>query len=121
MKGHHALVAMRQSGRHPKWVFINDYPCKTDWHEWGEHATLCVHGDSLAGLDLRFLVGLHVSVSSPVLERAKAIFEMVKSSGAQAVAAGYSQPGINYRDQSGWSEVWKKEVVFDEKLEVCCG
>lgn len=115
MKGHHSLIAMRTAKRHPKWVFVNDYPCKTDWHEWGEQATVCVHGDSLVGLDFRFLIGLHVSVSSPVLARAKSIFELVKASGAKRVAACHTQPEKRFCDQSGWCEIFEKEIV----LEVC--
>jgi len=117
MKGHHALVAMRNAKRHPKWVFVNDYPCKTDWHEWGEHATVCVDGDRIVELDFRFLVGLNVSVSSPVLARAKAIFELVKASGAQRVAACFSQPDVHHFHQTGWCEVWEKE----SEMEVCHG
>jgi len=121
MKGHHALIEMRKQGRHPKWVFVNDYPCKTDWHEWGEHATICVDGDRLVDLDLRFLVGLCVSISSPILDRSKAIFELVKASGAMSAAACHTQPNLHHLDQTGWCEVWRKEPVVLVEKEVCDG
>ena len=121
MQGHHALIDMRRCSRHPKWVFVNDYPCKTDWHEWGEHATICIDGDSIASLDLRFLVGLNVSVSGTVLSRVKAVFELAKASGANRVADCQLQTGVHPDDQSGWTEVWQKVSVVEKDLEVCRG
>ena len=88
MRGHHALIQMRQAGRHPKWVFVNDYPCQTDWHTWGEHATICTAGDSLASLDLRSVVGLNVSVSGTDKRRVERIADIAMGAGAAVVAAG---------------------------------
>ena len=75
MHGHLPLIAMRKRGIKPGIVFLNDYPCETskDWHNpgeefgesWGlDHATVCTVGDVIQLLDLRFLVGMRVSITS---------------------------------------------------------
>ena len=75
MHGHLPLIAMRKRGIKPGIVFLNDFPCETakDWHNpgekfgesWGpDHATVCTVGDVIQLLDLRFLVGMRVSITS---------------------------------------------------------
>jgi DNA (cytosine-5)-methyltransferase 1 len=36
MKGHNTIIASRLCRNKPPFVFVNDYPCKTDWFETGE-------------------------------------------------------------------------------------
>ena len=105
MKGHDHLIQLRKAGRAPKIVFLNDYPCKTDWHTYGDHATVCTHGDLMSSLDLRFLVGLTVSISASTESRAKALFAKAKWFGAKTVAACHVQQGVKPWEQSGWVEV----------------
>jgi hypothetical protein len=105
MKGHETLIQMREAGRAPGIVFLNDYPCTTRWAEWGEYATVCTAGDSLSSLDLRFLVGLAVSVSAESEDRAKTLFRLCKQSGAKTVAACHVVPGIGPYKQTGWSDI----------------
>ena len=120
MIGHEPIIAMRKRGTTPKIVFINDFPCQTsrDWHNPGkkfgqqwpaDHATVSTAGDPLSSLDLRFLVGLTVSISSESEIRAKAIFAKAKWFGAKTVAATHIKPGI--RITSGWTEVFHKEAA----------
>jgi len=111
MKGHIEIIKARDEGKKPQFVFINDYPCKTDWFEWGEHATVCTHGDMLSSLDFRFLIDLDVSISALTEARAKAMFEKAKEAGANAVAACHVQGGIHPMDQTGWTGLWHKEVA----------
>ena len=106
MRGHEKIIELRRGGVKPKFVFINDYPCKTDWFEHSDHATVCTHGDVIQLLDMRFLVGLRVSISSPSETRSKAIFEKVKLAKAAAVAANHVQEYRHQYDQDGWCEVW---------------
>lgn len=110
MQGHEPIIAMRRKGRAPGVVFINDFPCKTsrDWHICGDHATVSVHEEVIQLLDLRFLVGLRVSINGSTEVRAKALFEKAKASGARVVGAVHAcrHNGIV---KSGWCEVWKKE------------
>lgn len=101
MKGHHELIEMRKAGMHPKWVFVNDFICKTDWHEWGEHATISTIGDSIAELDFRGVMGLHVSVSGYDLRRVQGIAAQCLRDGAAVVAAGC---GL-------WSRILKKSEL----------
>ena len=112
MRGHEKLIDMRRAGKTPRHVFVNDYPCSTDWFETGDHVTLCADGDAISLLDLRCLFGLNVSISSPDEARAKALAERCKASGAATVAACHVQPEKSPFDQSGWAEVWRrKEAV----------
>lgn len=64
MRGHEALIEARLQGLKPAFVFINDYPCLTDWNETGDHCTINTAGKALKSLDLRFLRGLKVSIAS---------------------------------------------------------
>ena len=111
MRGHEKLIDMRRARKTPRFVFVNDYPCQTDWFETGDHVTLCTAGDSITLLDLRCLIGLTVSVSSPIEARAKALAERCKASGAATVAACHVQVDRSPFDQAGWSEVWHRKEV----------
>lgn len=102
MRGHEDIIRMRLGGKSPKFVFINDYQCKTDWFEHHDHATVCTAGDSVASIDLRFVRGLSVSISALTERRAKAIAEACKLAGAAVVAACSG---------SEWAEVWRAEEV----------
>lgn len=108
MRGHEHIITLRKARCTPEWVFLNDWPCATDWAEFGDHATVCTHEDVIARLDLRFLVGLKVSCGSDTESRAKALFEAAKSFGAQLVGACHFQPGIHPHLQTGWVNVWEK-------------
>lgn len=112
MRGHEKIIAMRLSGHSPKFVFLNDWPCNTDWFETGDHATVSTAGKAISSLDMRFLIGLTVSISSEDEKRAKALFDKVKQAGAKTVAAVHSIPGVKPRLQTGWIEVFhaQKEV-----------
>ena len=111
MRGHEAIIRMRLKRKAPSIVFVNDYPCQTDWEKYGDHATVCVAGDSVAGLDLRYLTGLRVSISSESEERAKALFERAKEAGARFVAACHVKSDLHPMEQDGWVDVWREEVA----------
>lgn len=111
MRGHDQVIAMRLKKRVPAMVFVNDYPCRTDWLEVRDHATVCTFGDAVEGLDLRFLVGLRVSISATTEERAKALFARVKAHGAALVAAVHVPYGPHaHRAAPGWCEVWERDA-----------
>jgi len=57
MRGQDQIIQNRMDGKAPSIVFVNDYPCKTDWFEHGEQATICTHKDALRNLDMRFFGG----------------------------------------------------------------
>jgi len=111
MRGHDDLIRMRQAGKRPAMVFLNDYPCATDWLEHDEQVTVSTAGDAVELLDLRFLVGLQVSVSSGDERRARVLFERCKAAGATLVASCHVQSDRRHWEQSGWSEIWTREAV----------
>ena len=108
MRGHEAIIAMRQAGNRPAIVFMNDYPCKTDWLEMADHATVEVCGDQPEWLDLRFLIGMRVSISASSEARGKRFMEACKRAGATTVAAG-APLLANKRFNAAWGDVWHKE------------
>lgn len=110
MKGHEPIIAMRRNGIAPKIVFVNDFPdvCAKDWHLHGDHATVSVDGDAVGVLDLRFLIGLMVSITGSTETRAKALAEKAKDAGATTVASMHCVKD-GKRWTTSWSEVWKKE------------
>ena len=108
MKGHEKIIQMRMEKKKPAFVFINDYPCETDWFETGMHANVCTAGDSIERLDLRFLVDVAVSVSSEEENRAKALFEACKRANVSMVAATHTKAGQRPFDPVGWAAVWKR-------------
>ena len=110
MRGHTGIIAMRQAGKRPGIVFLNDFPCQADWAEMGDHATVDVSGDSPMQLDLRFLVGMRVSITGSTEARAKALAEVCKQAGAAMVASCHVFFGPG-RHESGWSDVWRKGVA----------
>jgi len=111
MKGHDHIIEMRLNRKVPSIVFVNDYPCKTDWSEFGEHATVCTAKDSIRNIDFRFLNGLRVSISSPAEQRAKSLYERIKESGATTIAACHIQASEHASNQTGWASVWHRESI----------
>ena len=55
--------------------------------------------------DLRFLVGLTVSISSMNEGRAKALFEKARAAGASTVAACHHIQAIHTGCKSGWTQI----------------
>ena len=107
MRGHEQIIKSRIAGLKPPFVFVNDYPCKTDWFEYRDHATVCTHMDSLSNIDFRFLMGCKVSISAESEARAKELFKRIKDAGATTVAACTIEPLEHALNQAGWAEVWR--------------
>lgn len=111
MRYHNEIIERRKAGKVPPVVFVNDYPMTNDKrHDALTFDTVCVDGDVIQLLDLRFLVGLKVSISSLSETRARALAEKCKASGAAVVAACHVQQDKHGWLQTGWAEVWKKEA-----------
>lgn len=105
MKGHEEIIKLRLLGKKPEWVFINDFPCQTDWMLHNDHATVCVDGEPIKTLDLRFVVGLKVSIAGSTEERAKALFDLCLKNGARIIAGTHIKNNLHPLDQDGWTEV----------------
>ena len=94
MKGHEGIIKLRLSGKAPELILLDDlsFPSPlTDWEGYDSMPTVCVHKDPIEGLDLRFLVGCKVSVTSHDLSRAKRLFNACKAAGATWVAASQTE------------------------------
>lgn len=87
MKGHDGIIKMRKRGYMPEAIWLLDYPCNTNWEEFQDDPTVCVHGDNLNTLDLRYTVNLAVHISSYSEERAKTLLELCKQHSARKVMA----------------------------------
>lgn len=94
MKGHEGIIKLRLAGKAPELVLLDDlsFPSPlTDWEGYESMPTVCVHKEPIEGLDLRFLVGCKVSVTSHSEDRAKRLFNACKAAGATWVAASHTE------------------------------
>lgn len=93
MRGHLALIAMRQRGAKPDLVWLETNPerdpCCDDWLEiTPKHAHLQFDPEeSPARVDLRCVVGLTVSISGSNLKRVRATRDACIAAGAKRVIA----------------------------------
>ena len=107
MQGHLDIIRMRQERMKPDFVFVNDFLCQTDWFEFGEYATVSIDPkEAIELLDMRFLTGLKVSVTSMCEKRSKALFKACIAAGAKTVAACHCIPGQSPFKATGWTEIF---------------
>ena len=108
MKGHEGIIKLRLAGKAPELVLLDDlsFPSPlTDWEGYDSIPTVCVHKDAIEGLDLRFLVGCKVSVTSHTEDRAKRLFNACKAAGAKWVGASHTKM-VGEVAKTGWMELW---------------
>ncbi len=108
MIGHDALIKMRMSGKAPQYISLEDHKSLNahDWHEWDDSPVVCVNKDELHNLDLRFVVGLTVFLSSFDEQRAKALHQKLIDCKARVITSTVLLPGQPYFLQDGWSEIY---------------
>ena len=87
MNGHRELITMRRAGFKPAFVFVNDFPCQTDWAKFGDHPTVCTAGDTPELQDFRFLVGVTAIVGGFDAERVKRITKACEAHAKRVVAS----------------------------------
>lgn len=90
MRGHEPLLALRRRGAAPSSVWISDGDDAAgfwrDWPTWSRSAHVEIQpSDSIALLDLRFVVGLLVFASSHDRGRAEALHRACVEAGAKRV------------------------------------
>lgn len=108
MNGHLEIIALRKRKVKPEFVFLNDYECQTDWFETGDHVTISLtNKDIPETLDLRFLVGTTVSISTESENRARRLLEACKRAGCSTVAVAVTDSSKKPWDQDGYMEVWR--------------
>lgn len=111
MYGQDQIIKNRLAGIAPRVVFIFDDPLPRDFINEREVAdTVCTAGDVIQLLDLRFLVGMRVSLTSSSELRAKAMFERCKAAGAVVVAGCHTMDPSKGDWRKSWCEIWKKPV-----------
>ena len=112
MNGNEKIIAMRKTGKRPGIVFLNDFSCSTDWTEYGDHATVSIlPSEGLETIDLRFLVGMAVSVAGSSDDRAKRLFEACKAAGAATVAACGPATDRDPWGENAWCDVWHQPIT----------
>lgn len=92
MRGQDKLIAMRMDGKAPASVSLIDFDFNTDWAKWGELPRVCVKGDAVVDMDLRFVVGLIVHIDTHCPERAEDMLAKCIDNGAVIVAASSFPP-----------------------------
>lgn len=122
MRGHEPIIAMRKKGIRPSIIFIDDTPklsvLSREWHNPGERygevwepdfpAVDVLDTETVERLDLRFVMGCVVSISSGTERRAKRLLAACQRAGAKVVAATHAIEA-NGRIESGWTEIWRAE------------
>jgi hypothetical protein len=112
MRGHTELIEMRLQGLKPELVFLNDWPLNNKWRQPNDSPEVSIHDEMPARADLRFLVGLRVSISCRTESRAKAFFEAAKAAGAEIVTSGWSES-----QKRNWFRFYDKRSGFDKTIE----
>lgn len=111
MRGHEVIIKIRSEQRiKPSAVWLNDFPCKTGLVDWQSTIpTVCVAGDAIETLDLRFLVGLHVRIIGSTEQRSRQLFDAVHRVGAEFIACCHIPDEGYYPDT--YLAVWSKKEV----------
>jgi len=90
MKNHHRIIEMRRAGQKPTMVFLTDYPEQdSKWLMDTDHIEVNVFHDVPERADLRFLIGLSVTITTSSKARAKAFFAACVEAGANTVSTCY--------------------------------
>lgn len=106
MKGHEGIIQMRMKGQAPELVYLDDFESTlSDWVENQTTPTVSLKNDNVETLDLRFLVGLSVCVTSRTEDRAKRLFKACKAAGAKWVGASHTEV-YGYKAKTGWMELY---------------
>ena len=108
MIGHQPLIKMRMSGVAPQYISIEDHLSLNahEWHEWDDSPTICIAKDDLHNMDLRFVVGLTVFLSSFDEQRAKAVHQKLIDAKARVITSCVLLLGQPHFRQTGWSEIY---------------
>jgi len=106
MKGHEKIINLRMQGKVPELVYLDDFESAlADWEDMGTNPVVTLTNDVPEALDLRFLVGLRVSVTSRSEDRAKRLFNACKAAKAKWVGASHTEMHGEVA-KTGWMELW---------------
>ena len=112
MRGHLELIEMRKAGFKPPIVFLNDWPLNLKWREPTDLPEVSIVDEKPQHADLRFLIGLRVSITCNTEARAKAFFEAAKDAKAEIVACGWSES-----PKRNWFRFYDSRSGFEKTIE----
>ena len=109
MHGHEPLLKMRLAKKIPDMVFIQEHMYATDWEQYNDYPTICIKPDELVEqLDLRFLVGLAVSLSTSSETRSKELLTVCKRYCNTVAASNVYQIEGKTLFTTGFSTIWHR-------------
>lgn len=104
MRGHQPLIAMRRNGKKPRLVCINAHAVDAsllEWNRWVETLPIAqveiLPTESVASLDLRFLVGLPVVVDGHDISFVRRLHDACIAAGASTVLSAVVERKGKYR------------------------
>lgn len=109
MRGHEKIIAFRKKRMMPEAIFIDDYSFPSphaNWEENEDFPHVCTFGDVIETLDLRFLIGTQVHISTESESRGKALFNACKRHGAVTVVACQTVKINDYKYETKWMDSW---------------
>jgi hypothetical protein len=104
MRGHENIISLRKKGMKPSGqVSLNDFPMTQKYIQWefaqdGLSPSVCVDGDSIHTLDLRFLVELQVHIASNDPDRGRLLAQKARKAGADLVVCVAGDKGAIWRN-----------------------
>lgn len=111
MIGHKELIQMRMQGMKPQSVTLVDSKVKVDWFEAGAPPVVCIYGDKMNDLDLRFVVDMIVFIETSDKKRADQLFEKCIDGGARIISGGVftKNPSPNARGSDSEQRYYNRE------------
>lgn len=104
MRGQEHVIAVRMAGKKPNGVYLWDIPVTISGPQWVEDFAfidVCTAGDVVGSLDLRFVVGLPVTVLGDSIKRVRGIAGACCSAGAERVIANAGDKYAMWTKQGG--------------------
>lgn len=104
MRGHENIIALRRQGMKPSGqVSLNDFPMDPKLIRWefmedGHAPSVCVDGDPVQTIDLRFLVGLRVHIASNDPDRCRLLAQKARQAGASMVVCVAGEKSAIWRN-----------------------
>lgn len=97
MRGHEAIIAMRQRGQAPQAVFVGDVGVDVQWHKFSDSSPSVeiMETERLEALDLRWAVGLDVRLNIFGKERANAVHEAFLKANPKRIISGIFEKKTN--------------------------
>jgi len=112
MIGNKELIEMRMQGIKPPSVTLVDSKVKVDWFEYDSPPVVCIHGDKIPDMDLRFVVDMIVFIETSDKTRSDQLFQKCIDSGARIVSGGVftKNPSPNARQADSEHRYYNRDA-----------